>query len=668
MTSPAFPATSRPTLFTHGVSTSPTAEGETSEPTAHTSRRARPRRRGRLVALVLLLLVLVAGIMAFLAMPLVHAKQEADAAQSDLKAAKAAVTAQRIDQARTLVQSARAHVDAAHSGANGFGSQVWSVVPVAGGAVHDARHLVDALSESTSVAQLGVELYPMVSGDTSTLMQGQAIDMAVLHQVVQRTAAIGTHLDAAVSDLAQVHASTPVVGGSVARAKDSALGYLLPLQETYQRSGPMIESLPSLVGAKRSRTYLLALLNPAEQRYSGGGALSFSSVTFDHGRVRFGGTVTIEDVVARGATQTWRPVPGNVFHKGGPMKVANATFSPWWSVSSEELLRGYAKAFPGRHYDGVIGIDLQGLAGVFRVTGPVELKHFGTITADNLVSTVAGSYDKFSSTAERKQLNAELVPAFREKFFTGGRMQEKVKSLSSAADARHFFVYFRDHPIQRRFARAGLSGNLSYTDNDYVGVFSQNLNGSKNDYYQHRDVTDTVRLRPDGSALVTVHVRVKNDAPAYTGTLPDPGVGYATRYLDSFLGVFLPNHSRLRSLVVDGKPAHPIVHVPQVPTVHNRKFIEPTFSLNSGESWTTQVSYVVRHAAVPGSGGTLVYRLDADPQPLVTPETLDVTVHWPQGWHPAGALPAGWTATSDGARRQGPLSQQMSAQIPLTRG
>ena len=149
---------------------------------------------------------------------------------------------------------------------------------------------------------------------------------------------------------------------------------------------------------------------------------------------------------------------------------------------------------------------------------------------------------------------------------------------------------------------------------------------------------------------MTVHVRVKNDAPAYTGTLPDPGVGYATRYLDAFLGVFLPNHSRLRSLVVDGKPAHPIVHVPQVPTVHNRKFIEPTFSLNSGESWTTQVSYVVLHAAVPGSDGTLLYRLDADPQPLVTPETLDVTVHWPVGWHPTGALPAGWTATSDGAR------------------
>jgi hypothetical protein len=606
--------------------------------------------------------------MAFLAMPLVHAKHEADAAQADLKAAKAAVSDNRIDQARTLVESARAHVDAAHSGANGFGSQVWSAVPVAGGAVGDARHLVDALSESTTVAQLGVELYPMVSGDTSRLMEGQAIDMGVLRQVVQRTTAIGEHLDAAVSDLGQVHASTPIVGGSVSRAKDSALGYLLPLQETYQRSGPMIESLPSLIGAHGSRTYLLALLNPAEQRYSGGGALSFSPVTFDHGRVHFGRTVTIDDVLEQGIYQDWRPVPGNVFHKGGPMKVANATFSPWWSVSSEELLRGYAKAFPGQRYDGVIGIDLQGLAGLFRVTGPVQLKHFGTITADNLVSTVAGSYDKFSSTAERKQLNAELVPAFRDKFFTGGQTQQKVKSLSTAADARHFFVYFRDRPVQDRFAQAGLSGNLSSTDNDYVGVFSQNLNGSKNDYYQQRAVTDTVRLRSDGSALVTVHVAVRNGAPAYTGPLPDPRVGYDTRYLDAFLGVFLPNHSRLRSARVEGTKIQPVVHTPNVRTVHNRKFIEPTFSLNSGETWSMQVSYVVDHAAAKGSDGTLLYRLDADPQPLVTPETLDVTVRWPQGWHLTGSLPAGWTAIDGGARRQGPLPTQLAVELPLARG
>ena len=299
----------------------------------------------------------------------------------------------------------------------------------------------------------------------------------------------------------------------------------------------------------------------------------------------------------------------------------------------------------------------------------MQLEHFGTIGADNLVSTVAGSYDRFSSIAERKRLNAELVPAFRDQFFSGGQIQAKVKALVDAADGRHFFLYFRDPPVQHRFARVGMSGNLSYTGNDYVGVFSQNTNGSKNDYYQHREITDDVRLRPDGSALVSLHVLVQNRAPSYTLPGPDPKVGYATRWLDSLVGLFLPNHSRLRSpLVVDGTAESPVFHVPRVPSVHNRKFLEPSFALDSGQSWTAQLSYVVGKAAEVGSDGRMVYRLDVDPQPLVTPETFAVTVHWPRGWHPTGALPEGWTATRDGAHRTGPLPQVMSVAIPLARG
>ena len=68
--------------------------------------------------------------------------------------------------------------------------------------------------------------------------------------------------------------------------------------------------------------------------------------------------------------------------EGGPLRVTSSTFSPWWSVSGEELLRGYEATYPGVKLDGVIGLDLQALADVFRVTGPVDLPHFGSITAD----------------------------------------------------------------------------------------------------------------------------------------------------------------------------------------------------------------------------------------------------------------------------------------------
>ncbi len=171
------------------------------------------------MAVVVLLLVVGGVALAVLSRPLLDAKREADAAQSDLKLAKTELSQQHLAQARLYIAEARTHVDAAHSDAHGLGADVWSVVPVAGGAVDDARHLVDALDETTSVAELGAETYPMVTGADSHLVNGQQVDLKVLQKVVDQTAQIGTHLDQAMADVNEVQGNTPIVGGAVSRAQ-----------------------------------------------------------------------------------------------------------------------------------------------------------------------------------------------------------------------------------------------------------------------------------------------------------------------------------------------------------------------------------------------------------------------------------------------------------------
>ena len=603
-------------------------------------------------------------VLALLARPLVDAKREADAAQSDLKTAKTQLSQQHLAQARSSIADARRHVDAAHAAAHGFGADVWSVVPVAGGAVDDERHLVDALAETTSVAELGAEVYPMVSGHDSHLVNGQAIDMKVLQTVVEQVGQIGDHLDRAMAEVDAVKGTTPFVGGATTRAKESALTYLQPVHDSYAKAGPLVASLPSIVGADGPRTYLIAMLNPAELRYSGGGALSFTTMRFDQGRVTFGTSVNVDDLLAHGNTQRWRPVHGNPFHRGGPMRVTSATFSPWWSISSEELLRGYEATYPGVKLDGVIGLDLQALADVFRVTGPVDLPHFGTITADNLVHTLAGSYGHFASVEVRHQLNEELIPAFRQKFFEGGQMADKLGALVSSADGRHFFTYFRQGSIQRPFAQLGLSGDLAHTGHDYIGVFTQNLNGSKVDYWQHRALASTVQLHSDGSAAVHLKVDVTNAAPAYTLPTPDPKVGYDTRYLDTLIGVFLPRFVQLGTVSADGVPFKPFVRHPNTAGVLNRKFFAHHVLLNAGESTRLDADYTVPSASVKNPDGTMTYTLDVDPQDLVHPESLEVSVTFPKGWS-SSSLPNGWQATAGGARWKGQVETTMHVEIPL---
>jgi hypothetical protein len=658
------------TLFTRGVNATPTSGADAPETTARSAPpRARRRlSRRRVIALVLFVLVVVVVVLAVLARPLLTARSEAKLAQADLTAAKAALTAKDLPAARADVRNARAHVDKADAAANGLGGDVWSVVPVAGGAVHDARHLIDALSETTSVAETGLRLYPMVSGDSSTLVRGQRIDMKVLDRVVTETTAIGRHLDQALADLDQVHGSTPVVGGSASSAKETALGYLQPVKESYDKAGPLVKSMPKIVGADGPRTYLLAMLNPAELRYSGGGALSFTTIRFDHGRATFGSTQNVDDINSHGYFQDWQPVPGNIFHPAGPTRVVNATFSPWWSVSGEELLRGYSQVYPQPHLDGLIAVDLQALADVFTITGPVDLPHFGTITGANLVQTLAGSYGDFASIEVRHQLNAELVPAFRQKFFEGGKMSDKLRALIDSADGRHFFTYFRKPHVQHRFAKVGLSGDLSPTPHDYIGVFTQNLNGSKTDYWQHRSITSNVKLNADGSADVDLQVVVDNQSPPYDLPVPDPKFGYTTRYLQTLVGVFLPNKSQSTGVTLDGKPAEPRFNFPHVVGVHNRHYFHCTMMLDSGQSSTLDLHYQVPHASEVGAGGALTYNLDVDPQDTVVPETLKVTATWPAGYHPT-SLPTGWKDLGNGtAQLDTSVTKKLSFDIPLTRG
>src|SRR6476619_3636573 len=142
------------TLFTRGVqlrsSQSDPASEPAPEPTDHdgsavvapSSRRRRRMGRGRVLLLLLLLVVLLLGALALLAVPLLHARSSAKAAEADLSDAHAALTAHKIGAARTSIKSAQTEIASAQKDANGFASDVWIHVPLLGSAVGDARHLV----------------------------------------------------------------------------------------------------------------------------------------------------------------------------------------------------------------------------------------------------------------------------------------------------------------------------------------------------------------------------------------------------------------------------------------------------------------------------------------------------------------------------------------------
>ena len=114
----------------------------------------------------------------------------------------------------------------------------------------------------------------------------------------------------------------------------------------------------------------------------------------------------------------------------------------------------------------------------------------------------------------------------------------------------------------------------------------------------------------------------------------------------------------------DGTPFKPVVHHPAAPHVLNRRYFQHPFLLDSGESGRLDADYTVPRAAVQDSDRTMTYVLDVDPQDLVYPEALQVSVTFPTGWT-STSLPDGWQATSTGARWKGHVPTKIHVEIPL---
>ena len=334
-------------------------------------------------------------------------------------------------------------------------------------------------------------------------------------------------------------------------------------------------------------------------------------------------------------------MPGNPFHFNGIHRVTDATFHPDWTVSGPEFQRAWEAATDTK-IDNVVAIDLPAYLPIcLNVTGLIQAEGYGTVTGGNLGELLAGSYDKSEDSAARHRLNNQLAGVFRDRLLASGQFVAKGKVLGDAARGRHLAFWSADARVQDAFAGIGMSGGLGDASHDYLGVFTQNRNGAKSDYWQKRALSSTVRLHEDGSARVEVRVRIHNDSPPYARSDVDPGTGYWTRYNTVDVLQMLPKGAVLRKLVTPGND------VMATRTWAERPFYRRRVPMDPGATAELLAVYDVPAAATV-SGDRMTYRLAYDPQGLVTPQALRVRLVYPNGWS-TDDLPQGWAADEDGA-------------------
>lgn len=530
------------------------------------SRRVRRRlRRARpLLWLILVLsgLLLLGG--ALVALQAWQAKGDLLEARSSINSAHQAVEDGDAARAQAYFAAARTQSHRASGRLTGWVWRAYGHLPVAGPVVREAGGLVEVTDVVT-----GQVLAPLVSSAPNSAGWSGRANLDSLRRTAVPLAHADQQLTAARATLAALPTSRV---RPLTRARGDLARALSSLAVDVRDASVAAKVLPSLLGGDRPTRLLLVAQNTAEERATGGLIGAFALLSAQDGRVtieRSGSDSLLADasspVVDLGADFDARY---GLAQAAATWRSANLTPDV---PSAGAILAGLSARQLHRPVDGVAFVDPVALSYVLRATGPVAVPGLGSVSAGNAVALLLkDAYAHYSGAAQqparkealRKALDQVVV---RLQSPVGGQL---ARELARAVSTGHLQLYATDDSLERELLRSRVAGALP-DHGPYLSVVTQDVGGSKLDYYLDRSVTYVGRASglavdvgegPRDEELATVTVQLHNGAPKaglppYVTTRADIGGGSAPRgQLRSWVSLYLgPGGSYSRALL-NGQP------------------------------------------------------------------------------------------------------------------
>ncbi|MEO7979430.1 MAG: DUF4012 domain-containing protein [Sporichthyaceae bacterium] len=632
-----------------------------------------PRRRwaGPVAALALVGLVLLGIWVWWLATGLLDAartvQDRAAVAQTELEQFRDTLKAGDEVQAKAHLDAGQKALAEAQDAAQVRQVRMAKGLPYVGSTVDDLDHLLAAAGIMTRSGTSALKVYENFSGEDSKLFNNGRFSIPAIRQAQGSVERIKASMDRAQAQLEQVTGHGPK-GGQALEKKKSALAQIASLRQEIVSLGPLLDSMPDAVGANGKKTYLVAIMNPAEMRASGGAPLSVAFVRFNDGKMSVPEKGQTSALTNTNAEFYWDRLSGKndpfALPAGAAERFVNTTFNPDFATSGEQMVRATPANF-GRKTDGVIALDIAAIGHLLDLTGPIKTDFYGTLTGKNLAKKLVvkaytfGSDD--ASVGIRHDVNDQLMTVMLSRLTDGGGLIGKARALGLAIPGRHLQMYFRDPKLQKVVVEKGLGGTVPVRrTGNLSAVYTQNGNGNKMDVFQKRTVSETVKLRADGSALVRRTVHLENPTPPYTAPFPDRHRGYDTRWATNLVINLMPQGAKVTKQPVVALAAT----VASGQDQDGHTYAKAAVSLPPDGSADVSWSYLVKNAAVV-KGDRMYFRDYVAPQAMLNSPTLDLTVAAPKGWV---AQPAkGWTSDGDTVATSVPMDHLQVLKVLLTK-
>lgn len=441
-------------------------------------------------------------------------------------------------------------------------------------------------------------------------LQDGTVPLGAVRQLASETTRAGntlTQLDRGASGL-----WGPLASGR--RAFDDVAG---PTGARLRGAGDSLNAAVTFMGSEGARRYFVAVENNDEMR-DRGMVLSYAVATFDHGHLQVERHGSVNDLTLRAPVAVpLDPGRAAIFGSLQPTQLWESVNAPADFPWSARTMAAMYKQASGQAVDGVIAIDVPGLAHALRATGPVQVAAAGSpITADNANEVLLKQlYDRDPSGSQRTrhEILDQVAVAIISRLTTSSQDAVSLgRELGEAAAEGRFRLWSSNPDEERVFERTGLGGGaLSRHADRTFHVSVQNGTATKLDYYVDVALKVDITLTRGGSAVVRTQAVLTNSAPKKAGPSyqlgPDP---YGTAKVPGEYKGRLYFYSPAGSVALDSVPESGLVlHTDAV-------------DLLPGATAVVNTEAVIPNAV---RSGQLVLRFV--PQSRLRPMVLDLRIH-----------------------------------------
>ncbi|MGD9795746.1 MAG: DUF4012 domain-containing protein [Acidimicrobiia bacterium] len=463
-----------------------------------------------------------------------HARADLESANRSAQEGLDLIGEGRFAEAQVSLDRARFYFDRADTALGRPWTQLARVVPVVAQHRAAAGDLVDEASQLTDAAARALSEIDV----DSLRLSGGRIDLGE----ISRLEAPLEELNAAVDALS--NAITDNESPWLVQPLRDRLGELQADVERQQERGDdalaAVRQAPAMLGAEGPRVYFVAFTTPAEARGLGGFMGNWAEVTIDHGVISFTGFGRTTDLNRGGdvGTKTLSGPDDLLANYGefllddpetrivGPEAWSNITASPDFPAVAQVIAELYPQS-GGRQIDGVFAIDIETIARLMQITGPVAVPEIGReLDAQSVIPYLMR--EQYLLPVDEARVDA-LETVARETVTrlltaTLPAPPDLADLLSPMAQQGRLVGWAARHEEEDVLQRINMSGALPELESDGLAITFNNANGSKID--DLLDAQADYSVEPDettGEATATLTLTLTNNAPA--SGLPDVIIG-----------------------------------------------------------------------------------------------------------------------------------------------